>query len=390
MSAPLLLDLSHTSHTRARTGIQRVARSLRSALGESATGITYDPYLGGWRTLESWEVANLDAVAPTSRRSAQWPLTARVRSRMRRAIGRDSRLPAPAAGVVFPEIFSAAVGARLGGFAKEQGPRVAIFHDAIPLELPELSPPKTVARFPSYLRELLALDGIAAVSDDSRGRLSEYWSWLGIRNAPPVVTIPLGIERPASPARPAREPSDVPVVLSVGSIEARKNHLALLEACEQLWSRGVRFRLHLVGLPRAETGRAALARIAELRAAGRALQHDTQADDAAVAAAYAACTFTVYPSLREGFGLPVLESLAQGKPCLCLNRGALAESARGGGCVLLESVDAGALAGAIEHLLARPDDIARLGAEAKRRLFRSWSDYARELTGWMRTLSPRR
>ena len=36
MKAPFLLDLSHTCHTRARTGVQRVARSLRSALGSDA------------------------------------------------------------------------------------------------------------------------------------------------------------------------------------------------------------------------------------------------------------------------------------------------------------------------------------------------------------------
>jgi len=43
MTAPVLLDLSHTSHTQARTGIQRVARSLRTALGTGAVAITHDP-----------------------------------------------------------------------------------------------------------------------------------------------------------------------------------------------------------------------------------------------------------------------------------------------------------------------------------------------------------
>ena len=42
MSAPFLLDLSHTSHTRARTGIQRVTRSLYAALGDRALAVTFD------------------------------------------------------------------------------------------------------------------------------------------------------------------------------------------------------------------------------------------------------------------------------------------------------------------------------------------------------------
>src|SRR2546428_594059 len=51
MPAPVFLDLSHTSHTRARTGIQRVARALQAALGERALAITHDPYRETWRPL---------------------------------------------------------------------------------------------------------------------------------------------------------------------------------------------------------------------------------------------------------------------------------------------------------------------------------------------------
>ena len=61
MPAPLLLDLSHTCHTRARTGIQRVARALHSALGDDALAITHDPHRHAWRRLEAWELANLSA-----------------------------------------------------------------------------------------------------------------------------------------------------------------------------------------------------------------------------------------------------------------------------------------------------------------------------------------
>jgi glycosyltransferase involved in cell wall biosynthesis len=105
--------------------------------------------------------------------------------------------------------------------------------------------------------------------------------------------------------------------------------------------------------------------------------------DAALAAACAACTFTVYPSLAEGFGLPVLESLAHGKPCVCSEQGALGESARGGGCLALPSVAAPALAAAIERLLSSPAELAALGAAARARHFRTWADYAADLIAWM-------
>jgi glycosyltransferase involved in cell wall biosynthesis len=386
MTAPLLLDLSHTCHTRARTGVQRVARSLRTALGSGAVPITHDPHCRLWRTLENWEQANLDHPGGARGRGARWPLARRWPAKLRRLIFPKAP-PLPAnAGLVVPEIFSPAVAAVLPElFAATGGPRIAIFHDAIALRLPELTPAGTVARFPAYLQELLAFDGIAAVSADSRDALVDYWRWLGVSRTPPVRAIPLGTDFTAAPAGDVAR--DVPMVLCVGSIEGRKNHLALLEAAESLWARGLRFELRLIGLAQPATGAAALTRIGELRAAGRPVRHDGPADDATVAAAYAACAFTVYPSIAEGFGLPVLESVAHGKPCVCSGQGALGEAAAGGGCLTLSTVTATDLAGAIGRLLAEPAELAELSARARHRPIRTWRDHATDLTTWMAELS---
>lgn len=390
MSAPLLLDLSHTSHTRARTGIQRVTRSLRSALGLRACAITHDPHRGVWRKLEAWEDANLAATGAATARGAHWPLAARLRGRARRFLGREpAGLPANS-GVLVPEVFSPGVARALPDlFAATRGPRVALFHDAIALQLPELTPTKTVARFPAYLIELLTFDGIAAVSEDSAAALTDYWRWLGTPRPPPVQAIPLGVDLPPVASSSRVPPEKETTVLSVGSIEGRKNHLALLEACERLWAGGATFTLHLIGLAHPQTGAAARRRIRELQAAGRALRYDGPVTDAALDAAYARCQFTVYPSLREGFGLPVIESLAHGKPCICSGRGALGESARGGGCVRLDDVSADAMAAAIGRLLLSPSETAALATEARARRFRTWSDYADALVGWMGVLAIR-
>ncbi|HVW21142.1 MAG TPA: glycosyltransferase [Opitutaceae bacterium] len=382
----LLLDLTHTSHTRARTGVQRVARSLAAELGSRAVPICHDPYARAWRPLDPWERGNLAATAPAAKRGARWPWSARLRGFLRR--GSAPELGADG-GLLVPEIFSPAVASALPAlFARVRGPRVALFHDAIALQLPELTPARTVARFPSYLRELQAFDGIAAISEASRESLLGYWAWLGGGSPPPVAAIPLGIDPPGggAPPPPAGPP---PVVLCVASVEGRKNHLALLEACEQLWARGESFALRLIGLGQPQTGGAALQRIAALQAAGRPLRYDGPVDEAGLAAAYRECAFTVYPSLLEGFGLPVLESLSRGRPCVCSGRGALGEAARGGGCLPLESVSAPALAGAIGRLLAEPARLGRLAAEARARPVRGWADYVRDLLSWMDSL-PRR
>jgi len=391
MSGPLLLDLSHTSHTRARTGIQRVARSLHTALGPRAVAITFDPWRPAWRLLERWEETNLSVTSGAGKRGARWPLAARLRGRLHRLTGRPIP-PLPAnSGLIVPEVFSPAVARALPElFAQTPGRRVAVFHDAIPLTHPEFTPAKTVSRFPGYLGELLAFDGIAAVSADSRDALIGYWRTHGLQDPPPVEVISLGVDLPLSPAGDAAPVSaNPPVVLTVGSIEGRKNHLALLEACEQLWSGGRKFTVHLVGLANAETGGRALTRIRELQAAGRPLRYDGPVTEAALTDAYAACTFTVYPSLAEGFGLPVIESLAHAKPCICSSRGALGESARGGGCLTLDTMDAAHIAEAIGQLLADPTAVTTLAIAARQRRFQSWTDYARELTSWMQTI-PRR
>ena len=394
MSDPFLLDLSHTSHTRARTGIQRVTRSLLHALGRDAFAITHDPYLATWRALELWENKNLTAEATTTKRSAAWPLSAKLRGVTRRWFGAStsgrpavSALPA-SSGLIVPEVFTPATAAALPAlFAATAGPRIAVFHDAIALKSPELSPAGTVARFPAYLVELLAFDGVAAVSEDSRDSLRDYWRWLGVAHPPATHAIPLGVDLPSITNVGPRSPaSSLPSVLSVGTLEGRKNHLALLDACERLWSDGVQFELHLIGHAQPQTGRAALERLRALQSLGRPLRYNGPASESDLANAYRDCAFTVYPSLTEGFGLPVIESLAHGKPCVCSARGALGESARGGGCVALDAVDATHLADALRHLLAHPAEIATLAAAARARKFRTWSDYAADITGWMRSL----
>jgi glycosyltransferase involved in cell wall biosynthesis len=387
-----LLDLTHTSHTQARTGIQRVTRSLWQALGTRAEPITHDPTRQCWRPLEPWELANLRADATATKRGARWPLGAQLRGHASRLLGQSAPPLPDNPGLIVPEVFSATVAGQLPAlFAQTRGPRIAVFHDAIALRYPELTPPKTVARFPAYLVELLGFDGIAAVSDDSRAALKEYWEWLEVRQSPPVETITLGTDAPATRVgRDNGATSSKPVVLSVGSIEGRKNHVALLDACERLWAQGAVFELHLVGLAHAETGRAALELIQRLQAAGRPIRYAGPVNDQELEAAYARCAFTIYPSLAEGFGLPVIESLIRGKPCICSSRGALGESARGGGCRIVDAPNAENLARAMGEMLHTPGVVAQLAAEARTRRFKNWTAYADELVTWMLTLPARK
>ncbi len=395
----LLLDLSHTSHSRARTGVQRVALELRRALraATALTAITHDPHAREWRPLQAWELASLDAPpAPARRRGTSWPLSAQVRGWCR-GRGRSlagsavTGLPIGPRAVVFPEIFTTRTAGALPALFKQvAAPRVAVFHDAIPLRLPELSPPSTVGRFPAYLDELRAFDGIAAVSEDSRQSLLDYWAWAGADCHPPVIALPLGTDHLSTDRPAAAVPSGRPLVLCVGSLEGRKNHLTLLQAAERLWAGGHDFDLELIGGLQRETGAAAHDLLQRLQASGRPLHYRGWLSDTELTAAFHRCAFTVYPSLLEGFGLPVWESLLHGKPCICSDRGAIAETARDGGCLTTRTDDPVALADALSSLLRSPDQLSTLTQAARARRPRPWSAYAAELLDWIDGLPQRR
>jgi len=387
----ILFDATHTSHTAAQTGIQRVCRSLFAELKKSGdvTAICHDPYQHAWRPLNSAELGQLEYAGPPSNsRKSLWSQRQRLAGHGRRLLRMRARTPT-GTGLICPEFFSAKVGGHLPEIlAAVEGPRIAIFYDAIPLQFPELTPAATVGRFPGYLRELLQFDGVAAISETSAQILRDYWKWLGVANPPPVIAVPLAIDpRPALP--PETVVSTPPRILSVGTLEGRKNHRALVEACDVLWQEGWPFELQLIGLARPDTAAPALVKIKSLQEAGRPLLYRGVGTNAEILAAYAQCAFTVYPSLIEGFGLPVLESVGFGKPCVCSARGALGESSREGGCVALEVVDAGTLATAIRRLLQHPEEIARLAAAARARRLKTWAEYATELLAWTNTL-PRR
>jgi len=165
-----------------------------------------------------------------------------------------------------------------------------------------------------------------------------------------------------------------PVILCVSSFNARKNHLRLFDAAKQLWDSGVKFDLQLIGSSTNWGSRVAL-EVWRLQLLGRPIRWLRHVDDRTLHQAYRECLFTVYPSLMEGLGLPILESLWHGKPCVCGGNGALGEVARGGGCLPIDQTSTDAIAAGIRTLLRNRAIYEQLSAKARVRKFGSWSDY---------------
>jgi glycosyltransferase involved in cell wall biosynthesis len=100
------------------------------------------------------------------------------------------------------------------------------------------------------------------------------------------------------------------------------------------------------------------------------------AGDAELAASYAAARATVFPTIAEGCGLPLLESLWAGVPCVGSDLPALRENADGGGCLSVPVGDRAAWKAALGRVLTDEALTARLEEEARTRALPTWAGTA--------------
>jgi glycosyltransferase involved in cell wall biosynthesis len=265
------------------------------------------------------------------------------------------------------------------------GLRVALLiYDIIPLRRPEWCDPAMTARFCDwYLAALPEADFLFAISRATAGDIRRHAAATGLRLRAEVQTVPIGSGFTAPPPAPpgGRLPAAGTYVLFVSTLEVRKNHVLLVRAWRRLLEAGPAERVPLLVF----AGRIG-AMVADLLAelvnsdylGGKVvlLEHP---DDAELAALYRGCLFTVFPSLYEGWGLPVSESLAFGKPCLASNATAVPEA----GGELARYFDPESLPDAVRALRSVLDDPAALPAwEAEVRAgFRlvAWSEAARAI-----------
>ncbi|RVT99444.1 glycosyltransferase [Rhodovarius crocodyli] len=214
---------------------------------------------------------------------------------------------------------------------RRQGMRfVVLVYDLIPLTLPRFCSAALVEEFHLAWAELTHFaDGFLAISEHSRQSVQDNLAEHD-RPALPVTAVPLAHGLCAAPPAPHWTPAirqlrGKPFVLSVGTLEGRKNHAFLVRLWEALRQEGLAPPpLVLAGKPGWQKGEFDAA-MAETRAAGGLVRPISYLSDAEIDTLYGACLFTVFPSLMEGWGLPVGESLARGKLCVASDRGSLPE-----------------------------------------------------------------
>ena len=364
---------------------------------KNTTPVTYDPFQDAWRTLRPREAECLfppENFKPSSRRRPRWTTSQRTLGILqRKALGQRRHFlkgATPFNFLIFPEIISPEISAQfsqLRSHRDKSGIRIGIFHDAIAWKFPEWSAQKTANRYPEYMRSLAELDGVAAVSEASRKDLIAFWDSEGIPedDRPQTRTIPLGTDAVNRPS--IRSQSDsIPTVLCVATLEARKNHIGLLSAAAHLWDSGLEFRLELIGGHNRETGVDAVETVQRFQEAHLPVKWLGVASDEEVQAAYQRADIVAYPSLYEGFGLPVIEALRWGKPVLATNCGSLSEIVTLGGCHVLDDPSAAAIAQGLKRMVSDETYRRKLEAEALKVPLRTWEDHGLKILEFVQDL----
>lgn len=251
---------------------------------------------------------------------------------------------------------------------------VSTFHDLFVLT-GEYSSPEFRVRFSQQARSAaLRSDLIVAVSEFTAKQVSGL---LGVPRAR-IRVVPHGVRMPAGLEAKTRDK----LILSVGALQTRKNVVRLVEAFEALpedW------RLILAGAPTGFGAERILQRIESSRCRDR-IQVTGYVTRAELVNLYSRASIFSFPSLDEGFGIPVLEAMAYEVPVVTSNSSALVEVA-GSAALLVDPRQTSEIEAALKRLIEDPElrlHLANLGRQ-RASLF-PWERAVRDTYGVYRDL----
>ena len=340
----VVVDVSPLSHP--RTGIGNYIQGSLAGMVEASAGrheiVAFAPTsLRGPRAIR----AALDGI-PVRQRLVPMPASHALRTAWSRA-GRPpvERFAGPLDAFLFSEWMYP---------AQRAGVRATVFHDLVPLHHPEWCTARTVAMHTHKARHAAATcDVVFANSRFTAGDLTET---LGIKAERIVVAHP-GLQPGLGPDGPRAE-LGAATVLGLGTIEPRKNIARLVEA----------WRLLDGELGLALAGGEGWGDRPDL--ADERIRRLGYVPDDEIPRLYRGAAVLVYPSLHEGFGIPVIEAMACGTPVVASSHPSLDEAC-GDAAVRVDPLDVDSIAAGVRDAVARRDELVALGLAHAARF--SWS-----------------
>jgi len=245
-------------------------------------------------------------------------------------------------------------------------PLTSFVHDPTPRLMPQFHSPSTVRYFEHFARRVLPrLSGLIVPSEAVKRDLVEHLDVDAAR----ITVIPHGVDEdffPPGPLEPERRAYDLPdrYILFLGSLEPRKNLDTLLDAW-RLLPDDVRRQYPLVVAGASGWKNRALRRRldAEQTCGVRAVGY---VEPQALPLVYAGASVFVFPSLYEGFGMPLLEAMAAGAPVITSNISSMPEVVGDAGRTV-DPRSAGEIAREVERVLTDPALAAHLREAGRRR-----------------------
>jgi glycosyltransferase involved in cell wall biosynthesis len=254
---------------------------------------------------------------------------------------------------------------------------VVLAYDTTPATDPDWHPPGVGKLYEVAFRFLARGHfHIVCSSQNTADHLRANWGFAPSR----LTVLPLGVFPPAVPDVPEGKYPDAPFLLFVGSLDPRKNVARLIRA---FWASDVYathgMRLRLIGFAhRSNPVRKLAGRIPGVDIGGSSSAGE-------ITASYRNCFAFVYPSLLEGFGLPLLEAMHHG--CLCLSTvcGASPEVS-GDAALYVNPYDLGDVTRGLRRLVDLPTgERRRLQAAARARAeFFTWTRFYDRLADLLR------
>jgi glycosyltransferase involved in cell wall biosynthesis len=265
-----------------------------------------------------------------------------------------------------------------GAFLPRSTRRVATLHDLTPLLFPHLHPRRRVLGYRMLARySLRRCDRVIVYSANTRRDLLSR----GMAAQGAIVNIPLGVNPAFKPgiataAFAHRYQLSHPYILTVGVLEPRKNHILLFEVLRRLREQGE--GAHLIIIGRHGWRWKSPLEQPEFRSLQPFVRILADVPDEDLAEFYNRAAVFAYPSLYEGFGLPILEAMACGAPVVSSNTSSLPEVG-GDAALFADPHDAEGFTAQVLRVLRDPALRARMVEAGLRRTRQfSWRRTAEE------------
>jgi glycosyltransferase involved in cell wall biosynthesis len=228
--------------------------------------------------------------------------------------------------------------------AQRRGVRATVFHDLVPLRHPEWCTARTISMHTRKAKHAARTCDLVFVNSHATG--ADLTELLGIE-AERIVHAPPGLEDGLGREGDVTDLGG-PAILGLGTIEPRKNLARLVEAWRLLADE---MGLVLAG----GEGWGDRPDLADPR-----IRRLGYVPDAEIARLYRGAAVLVYPSLYEGFGMPIVEAMACGTPVVVSSHPTLDEAC-GDAAVRVDPLDVEAIAAGVREAVARREELVPLG-----------------------------